>query len=143
MVSYLTYEQYTGMGGTLSEATFDELAMEAQAQIDWYTFNRLQGESEITDERVLKLMYRLINLLYTKMVASAIPDASGSSSNNTVAGITSQSNDGVSISYNVMSASEVIANSQKEIESLVSMYLQGVTNNLGRKVLYRGLYAGE
>lgn len=142
MVAYLDYTEYTNMGGTLPEATFNDLSYEAQAVIDWYTFNRLQNETTV-DERVKKLMYRLIKLLNDKMMASAVPDSSGQTASGTMAGIASQSNDGVSISYNVVSASEVIENADAEIKQAVQMYLQGVTNNLGRRVLYRGLYPGE
>lgn len=144
MIEYLTYDKYIEYGGTLTEDNFMDLSYEAQAIVDWYTFNRLQNETEETiDERVQKLMYRLIKLLNDKLIASAIPDASGQAAGGIVAGIASQSNDGVSISYNVMSAADAIERSDAEIKNLVNMYLQGVTNNLGRRVLYRGLYAGE
>ena len=47
---YLTYAEYQNMGGTLEEATFNDLAYEAQTYIDWVTFRRLQEEgSEIPD----------------------------------------------------------------------------------------------
>ena len=118
MAQYLSYETYQDYGGTLDETTFDDLAFEAQTLIDWYTFNRLQ-------------------------LAMALPLSTGEVSGNSVAGIVSQSNDGVSISYNTRSAREVIDDSKKEISSYISHYLQGVMNSLGQKVLYKGLYPGE
>ena len=85
----------------------------------------------------------LIKLLQTKLVASIIPMQDGSTSSEYQPGITQQSNDGVSITYNTRSADEVLKNSQAEISNCVKMYLQGVTNNLGRKVLWRGIYPDE
>lgn len=139
---YLTYAEYTEMGGNLIETTFNDLSFEAESVINWYTFNRLKNEVTVPTE-VKKLMYRLIQMINAKQIASAIPLADGSSTSGASAGITGQSNDGVSISYNVISANEVVANSKKEMEEMVKMYLQGVTNSLGRKVLYRGLYPNE
>lgn len=142
MVEYLTYAQYQAYGGTLDQATFNQLAFEAQAKIDWYTFNRLHSETEITDERIFRLMYRLIQLIHDKMVANAVPDTSGQSGSVSAA-VASQSNDGVSISYNIVSASELVKKVDNEIEECIQQYLQGVTNNLGRKLLYKGFYPGE
>lgn len=141
-MSYLTYEEYQEYGGTLDEATFDDLEFQAEVQIDWYTFNRLQNDEEVND-RVKKCVYMLIKLLQAKMVASVIPMQDGSTSSESQPGIIQQSNDGVSIMYNTRSADEVLKNSQAEISNCIKMYLQGVTNNLGRKVLWRGIYPDE
>lgn len=142
MAQYLSYETYQDYGGTLDETTFDDLAFEAQTLIDWYTFNRLQNEDSYP-EAVQRCMYKIIKLLQEKMLAMALPLSTGEVSGNSVAGIVSQSNDGVSISYNTRSAREVIDDSKKEISSYISHYLQGVMNSLGQKVLYKGLYPGE
>ena len=142
MAQYLSYETYQAYGGSLDVATFEDLAFEAQSLIDWYTFNRLQNE-ETYPEAVQRCMYRIISLLHEKMLAMATPLSNGEVSGNSVAGIMSQSNDGVSISYNTRSAREVIDDSKKEISDCISRYLQGVMNSLGRKVLYKGLYPGE
>lgn len=138
---YLSYVEYQNMGGTLDEPTFNDLAFEAQAQIDWYTFSRLQNDIEYP-EAVKRCMYRLIKLIQDGQSASVV-DPQSTQESAIHAGIASQSNDGVSISYNVLSASEVVANSKAEIEMCVKQYLQGVKNSLGRKVLYRGLYQDE
>ena len=37
MVYYLTYDEYSEMGGTLDETLFNTLVLDAQAYIDWYT----------------------------------------------------------------------------------------------------------
>ena len=138
---YLLYSEYTNMGGTLDEALFNELEFLAEAKVDWYTFNRLQNETELP-ERLKRCMYALVNLIYKVQQASMLgDDGSGDSSIN--AAVASQSNDGVSISYNVVSAQQAVELSEKEIQDIIEQGLQGVMNSLGRKVLYRGLYPGE
>lgn len=138
---YLLYSEYQNMGGTLDETLFNEFEFEAETQVDWYTFNRLQNEEEYP-ERLKRCMYALISMIYRVQQASMLGD-DGSGDSNINAAVASQSNDGVSISYNVMSAHDVVESSKQEIESIIQRYLQGVMNSLGRKVLYRGLYPGE
>lgn len=138
---YLLYSEYQNMGGTLDETLFNEFEFEAETQVDWYTFNRLRNEEEYP-ERLKRCMYALISLIYRVQQASMLGD-DGSGDSNINAAVASQSNDGVSISYNVMSAHDVVESSKSEIESMIQRYLQGVVNSLGRTVLYRGLYPGE
>ena len=140
-MTYLTYEEYQSYGGSLDETTFSDLAFEAQAKINWVTFNRLKDMEEIP-EAVKRLMYRLISLIEAKRSATS-PVDSGDSESAITAGIASQSNDGVSISYNVLSARDVLDQYDKDVKAYINQYLQDVTNDLGRKVLYRGLYPGE
>lgn len=138
---YLLYSEYQNMGGTLDETLFNELEFEAETQVDWYTFNRLQNE-ETYPERLKRCMYALIKIIYTVQQASMLGD-DGSGDSEINAAVASQSNDGVSISYNVISASQAVELSKDKIETIINQYLQGVVNSLGRKVLYRGLYPGE
>jgi len=142
MTQYLTYDEYAEFGGTLDESTFNELEFDARAFVDWVTFNRLQNDTTFP-EAVKMCMYRLIQILQAKLAASATPQLDGSTVGVVGAGITGQSNDGVSITYNVMSAKDTIAQSNEEMWRCVRMYLQGVKNELGRKVLYRGIYPDE
>jgi len=138
---YLTYEEYQNMGGTLEETTFNDYEFEAASIVDWYTFNRLQNETEYP-EALVRLMYHLITMIDKQMQATNMgPDENGVTDGGK--SITSQSNDGVSVSYNVMSASEIAQSMKDEMGKAVQRYLQGVMNSLGRKVLYRGLYPGE
>lgn len=137
---YLTYEEYQNMGGTLDESTFTGYEYEAEIMIDWYTFNRLHGETEYP-EAVKRCVYHLISLLDLK--AQAIGTGAEENSNDGGKTIASQSNDGVSISYNIMSASELATLAKEEMGNSIQRYLNGVMNSLGRKLLYRGLYPGE
>lgn len=139
---YLTYTEYQALGGTLDETAFNDLEYEASTYIDWVTFNRLHGETLIP-ESVKRCVYHIIKLLYNKMVASCLPSEDGQSADGVNASIASQSNDGVSVSFNTVSAKDVIDSSKKEIQDVIKRYLQGVTNSLGRKLLYRGLYPDE
>ena len=138
---YLTYAQYKLYGGTLDETTFNDMAFEAASIVDWYTFNRLQNMTEEYPEALQRCMYKLIQLIQTLSAVSGTgtPESAASSS----AGIASQSNDGVSISYNILSASEIVNNSNAKSKQIVEMYLSNVTDSLGRRVLYRGVYPNE
>lgn len=141
---YLTYDEFTETyGGTLDETTFDDLEFEAECYVDEYTFNRLHGETEIP-ERVKRCMAHIIKMLKSQMDLMNTPAVDGQTdSSGAVAGIASQSNDGVSISYNVISASDALTLSKQEVDKTIKRYLQGVSNSLGRKLLYRGIYPDE
>ena len=137
---YLTYSEYQNMGGTLEEAAFNDFEFEAESIINWYTFNRLVKEQTFS-EPVKKLMYRLITLCQLKGNALSVGQPIGGSVSNGV--IASQSNDGFSTSFNVLSASAGIEASDAEIKRLVKSYLSAEVNSLGHKLLYRGLYPDE
>lgn len=152
---YLTYEDYVNMGGTLDETTFNTFEYEAETIVNWYTFNRLKGEKTYPDELV-HCMYRLIYL--AKLEADALllgkqttktTDAEGNVTTvETSAYIKSQSNDGVSISYNNVDASDLynrLSSMGKDnpLAQTVFRYLQGVRNSLGKRLTYRGLYPDE
>lgn len=141
---YLTYDEFTETyGGSLDETTFEDLEFEAECYVDEYTFSRLQNETEIP-ERVKRCMAHIINMLKSQMDLMNTPAVDGQTdSSGAVAGIASQSNDGVSISYNVISASDALALSKQEVDKTIKRYLQGVSNSLGRKLLYRGIYPDE
>ena len=154
---YLTYAEYQSYGGTLDETTFTDYEFEAQVWIDWYTFGRLQND-ETVGERVKRCDYKLIQL--AKMKADMLTlgsqtvsttDASGHTTTvETSSAISHQANDGVSISYNVISADEAFRllsgsgnGSQNLIAETCYKYLDGVKNSLGQRVLYRGIYPNE
>jgi len=137
---YLLYSEYQDMGGTLDETTFNDISFEAEARINWYTFNRLENETEIP-EKVKKCMFYLIRLINDQRNTTGVGTESGTSG--VGATVASQSNDGVSISYNVLSASDASKLIEDSLKQAVRMYLQGAKNSLGQNLLYRGLYKGE
>ena len=137
---YLTYAEYKSMGGTLSETAFGNFEFEAEALINWYTFNRLKKDNSIPSE-VKRLMKYLIDLAEQK--ANLIGVSGSASTETSGAAIASQSNDGVSISYNVLSAAQIMESLKGQEDGAINKYLQGVMNEAGQKLLYRGVYPGE
>ena len=156
---YLTYAEYQAMGGTLDETAFNDFEFEAECIINWYTFNRLKNETELPVEvkRCMNALIKLAKLKADSMVLGSQTeqttedDGQGNVTTitkTTLSAIASQSNDGVSISYNMVNASQLFEGLKPfvkggEIDSTVRLYLQGVINSLGQKVLYRGLYENE
>ena len=134
---YLTYEEYQNMGGTLDETTFNDLIFEAESILNHYTFNRLVNDTEFP-YAVKRSVYEILKLVNNKANTLNSGGEDGS-----VGQIASQSNDGVSISYNVLSASDLLSASRDETSNIIKMYLQGVKNEAGRLVLYRGVYSDE
>lgn len=135
---YLTYEEYQSFGGTLDEPTFNRFEFQAEAEINYATFGRLKGDKVFPLE-VKRLTLHLVELLEKRTAAFSL----GSGNNTSTTYITSQSNDGVSISYNGMSPSDLIKLSETDSLKAIRSYLEGVTNEAGRKLLYRGIYPGE
>ena len=151
---YLSYEDYQNMGGTLDETTFSNYEYEAECIINWYTFNRLLNETEIPQAvvRCTNALIKIAQLKYEAMMLGSqeitTVDETTTKTVVTSAAIASQSNDGVSISYNTINASDVY-NSLKpfelggEISNTIQLYLYGVKNSLGKRLLYRGVYPDE
>lgn len=135
---YLTHDEYLELGGTLDETQFTNFAFQAEAQINRATFNRLKKD-EIIPQEVRLLMKYLVDLAERKYAAFAL----GKSASAEGGYITSQSNDGVSTSYAGMAPSDFVQLSEKDALTAIRGYLEGVTNEAGRKLLYRGLYTGE
>ena len=135
---YLTYDEYRVMGGTLDEIPFTNFEFQAESQVNRVTFNRLKRDTVFPQE-VKHLMKYLVDLLERRYAAFSL----GKNSSNADPYITSQSNDGVSVSYNGISPSDLIKLSEQDSLSAIQSYLDGVTNEAGHKLLYRGLYPGE
>lgn len=138
---YLTYEEYIEMGGTLEEATFDDYEFRAEALVNYVTFNRLANDAVIPD-KVKRVIKYIIDMVQKKADALSLGNGENSSESGSVY-ITSQSNDGVSVSYNGMASTDVFSLCDDEIQSAIQVYLYGVMNEAGRYLLYRGLYKGE
>lgn len=139
---YLTYDSYEDMGGTLDETTFNTLEFEAESFVDWLTFQRLKKNMpDPAPDTLPYCMFVLIDYIYSKN--KAIESGAGDESTQSVGSISHQDNDGVSVSYNVLSARQSIILAQQEMTAIVKRYLQGVYDSLGHKVLYRGIYPDE
>ena len=147
---YLTYEEYKDYGGTLDETSFNDLEYDAESTVNWYTFNRLQKPQwrEALDAPELKkCVYQLIRVkqLEDSLLAVSSGNAGWGMGWTKEAGITQESNDGVSTSYNVLSSGELLAfaSGAKPKKDIIDRYLGSVVNDLGRKLLFRGVYPGE
>ena len=147
---YLTFAEYQEYGGTLDETAFNDIEFGAESLVNWYTFNRLkrpEWQSVLDSEELKRCMYQLILL---RQMELAMLEASGGIGVGGIgwtkeAGITQESNDGVSVSYNTLSSGELMAyiNGTKTKADLIRMYLESAVNELGRRLLYRGVYPGE
>ena len=135
---YLTYETYLDYGGTLEETAFNQFEFDAESIINYLTFCRLKNDTEFPTE-VPRCAYAIIDLLQKKQDALSF----GGAETEDGTGVVQQVNDGVSITYNRMDASLLFKNSEQEINKKIQYYLQGVKNQAGKLVLYRGLYPGE
>ena len=135
---YLSYTEYQSMGGTLTENIFVDYEFRAESLINYRTFNRLVKDTSFPMQ-VKRLVKYIIDLVDKQSSAMSL----GNNGNTSNAYVTSQSNDGVSISYNGMSSTDLFALCDKDIQASINRYLQGVTNSAGRNLLYRGLYEGE
>lgn len=82
---YSTYNSYIQSGGKLDKATYDTLSRQASAEIDYRTFNRASKHKEEMNNNLIACECALIDVLYS---FSSLP-----------AGVSSASNDGVSVSY--------------------------------------------
>lgn len=136
---YLTFDEYVNMGGTLEEQAYTLCEYEAEYLINWYTFNRLKN-STINDD-VKRCVFVLVNFIAkkNKLIDSSVPETDNTDSRP----ILSQSNDGVAVTYVSTPATDLITLCNNELANIVNLYLQDVTDDLGRKVLYRGLYPNE
>lgn len=139
---YLTYDDYEDMGGTLDEATFELLEYEAESYVNWLTFNRLKNNMpDPVPDTLPYCMFVLIDYLSQKK--NAILSGSGDGETQKLGSISHQDNDGVSVSYNILSARQTIVLADQEMTAISKRYLEGVRDSLGHKVLYRGIYPGE
>lgn len=123
---YLTYTEYKGLGGTLDETPFNILELEAQKNLDRYTFGRLQDlEEQVNEVKVCD--YKLIELLNTY-----------SFYDNQNKSISSENTDGYSISY-AQATENVSMAKMNEIKSIIKTYLAECKLEDGTPYLYVGV----
>ena len=157
---YLSYTDYTNMGGTLDETAFNNFEFEAECMVNHYTFNRLKKmKEEYYPPTLSRCVFKLIELakLKAEMLnlgkqTTLTVDGSGNQSvTETSAYISKQDNDGVSVSYNTIDAGSLFnmlwssnkADGTNPIESTINIYLDDARDMKGRRLLYRGVYGDE
>lgn len=117
---YLTYAEYAGMGGTITEAAYTRLEFKAQKSIDYYTFNRLTSLTE-QSETVKMCMFELIGAIQQT---------------DTVTGAVSSERIG---DYSVSYASSSVEIIQNELSNVIESYLAGEKTADGIPLLYMGV----
>lgn len=118
---YLTYQEYTALGGTLNLMPFNLLEFEARRQIDLRTFNRLVGQQDIPQE-VKVCVYNLINEINGYRNTTTTISSSGN--------IAGENIDGYSISYVTPNQiSDIVKSKQDDITDIVRTYLLNVIYN--------------
>lgn len=111
---YLTYDEYVGIGGTISQMPFDLLEYEAEKKVDELTFKRFRSLKEYPQE--LKLcIYKLISLSSNEDDSNVVSETIGN--------------------YSVQKQTK--EQIEKDKNTIVNKYLSGVKVN-GIDVLYRG-----
>lgn len=126
---YLTYEEYKGLGGTLSEMPFNILEFEARKRIDNRTQNRIKYMNSKPNE-VKLCVNAMINTLVQYVV-----DSSKSINKN----VASESINGYSISFITGSqVQEAIKSKKSELEDIMQTYLRDIRTSDNIPVLYLG-----
>lgn len=121
---YLTFVEYTDLGGKLSEMPFNILEFEARKMIDRRTQNRLVNVKNLPQE-VKMCMFALINTI----------DRYNESKENV--GISSETTDGYSVSY-INTTCETISTKIVEFQEIITNNLMGtIVNN--EHILYLGV----
>lgn len=105
-MSYVTWEQYSGLYSEVQEADFDRLAAKASAKLDVYTHMRAKNfEASYQEESATvfqkQVHMQIQNTVCELMNALHVQETSGMGS-----GIASVSNDGYSESYKVTTSAE-------------------------------------
>lgn len=119
---YLTYQEYKGLGGTLSLTPFNLLEFEARREIDLRTQSRLVNEKEIPEE-VKMCVYNLINTLnlYKSEESKAKQSESVGS---------------YSVSYG--SGADITKNKNVEVKDIIKRDLHDIKVN-GENLIYMGV----
>ena len=112
-MKYLTYDEYITLGGSLNASDFALHAAEAQAYVDRYTFRRLR-----------------------KALVDVLCEIHKAQSGGVVS---SESNDGVSVSYAVLSPEKSDERLNTIVPQTLYLWLSGETDSNGTPLLWRGV----
>mgnify|MGYP002725444393 CR=1 FL=1 len=118
MVSYLTYERYKQLGGTLDDTAFTLAEFKARKRVDYLTASRVQKMANVP-EAVTLCVFALIGL-------------------ETSIGAESQISSPLVTSYN--GNIPTIAESDAIMNKTVRTYLTDERDDKGTPLLYRGVY---
>lgn len=122
---YITYDEYTQMGGTAAEAAFPRLEYMARKRIDQYTQSRVKAMQEVP-EAVKRCAVELVNAMKTTDPTKTASEAA----------LTGFSNDGYSESYGEALTAETYESNLYEI---IRVMLSGECDDNGTPLLYLGV----
>ena len=126
---YLTYEEYKGLGGTLSEMPFNILEFEARKRIDNRTQNRIKYMKDKPQD--VKLC---VNAMINTLVQYVVDSSKVINKN-----IASESIDGYSVSFITGSqVQEAIKSKKSQLADIMQTYLRHIRPNDNIPVLYLG-----
>ena len=126
---YLTYDEYKGLGGTLSEMPFNLLEFEARKKIDNRTQNRIKYMNSKPEE--VKLC---VNAMINTLAQYVVDNSKGINKN-----VASESIDGYSVSFITGSqVQEAIKSKKGELEDIMMTYLGDIRTSDNIPVLYLG-----
>jgi hypothetical protein len=127
---YLTYQEYTSLGGTLDQTPFNLLEFEARNKVDLRTQNRLVGVEEIPF-KVKMCMYNLIEKMNSYINEIDKINENGN--------ISSENIDGYSVSYvSATQIKDIIASNNAELDNILLEGLYGVIVN-DEHIIYNGV----
>lgn len=121
---YCTYDEYRAAGGTLDEADFTPLCVRASRLIDRHTFGRAESHAKVCEACKVGLAAaccRIVDVIRDAQSACALP------------GVTSVSNDGVSVTFASGALAERLA---AEAQGILAEALGSDPHGL----LYRGCF---
>lgn len=122
-MTYLTYEEYSNMGGVLDLTAFNRNIDRACGIIDNATHNRIECMAEVP-QRAKALCRDLVEYLARYSTSDMVVSSR------------SQSAGGVSESESYVTKTDVEL--QTEIDNMIADYLLNVTDDNGTSLLYRG-----
>ena len=125
-MQYLTYEEYTAIGGICDDTAFDRNITKATAVIDTETHKRV-WDMETIPEQVKALCRDSVELYYRNSTSEKV--------------ITSQSQTAGAVSESVSYATATQEEVKKAADDLVYDYLMSVEDDNGTPLLYRGCKA--
>jgi len=120
-MAYLTYDEYKAMGGTLDAVAFSLQEFRARQLIDQLTHNRISDETPVREA--------------VKHAVRTLVDAQAASDAHDGREITSETNDGVSVSYAVTGPGGAYA---RRVD-IVCEYLANEITAAGVPLLYAGV----
>ena len=122
---YLTYSEYTSLGGKLDKTEFIKLEFEARKNIDMFTFGRLKNLKEQVEEVKMCVLKLIDTLNKYKKISSR--DKS----------IQSENTDGYTVTYN--NSTNISGFKSEDISDIINECLCDCELENGTPYLYRGI----